>query len=88
MANTQKENDWRLSVPHDDLQGKMVIYEKFKPVGDWDHEHCEFCWEKISEYEGDEHCGYHVLESDAWICESCFNDFREKFGFIVIPNND
>ena len=86
MANTEKENDWRLSVPHDDLQGKMVIYEKFKPVGDWDHEHCEFCWNKFGEERGLLHSGYCTLDQYRWICEQCFHDFKDQFEWAVVDD--
>ena len=38
--------------------------------GGWDHEHCEICWETISQH--DQKHGY-VNQHDQWVCEQCYS---------------
>jgi hypothetical protein len=58
------------------------------PRPGWDHEHCTFCWAKFmpaGAQPGDPEIlteGY-VSEADRWICEGCFADFRDEFGWTV-----
>lgn len=40
----------------------------------WDHEHCEICWETISDYA--QPYGYKD-ENDHWVCEQCYNRYVE-----------
>lgn len=45
------------------------------------HNHCEFCWEKaLTNKPGEFYC---TEDYDCWICKECFEDFREKFNWIV-----
>jgi hypothetical protein len=58
------------------------------PTKDWDHDHCALCWAKFSKDE--------VLDAlrdglkierptnDEWICERCFADFSDRFGWSVV----
>ena len=50
-----------------------------------DHEHCEFCWMKFSEYEGDlrEGCVTTANGQEYWICPKCCKDFKRLFGWTV-----
>ncbi|MBE5811505.1 MAG: hypothetical protein E7318_11320 [Clostridiales bacterium] len=48
-----------------------------------DHDHCAFCWDKFAEYNGCLQEGYCTEAGNNWICEACFNDFRERFGWRV-----
>jgi hypothetical protein len=34
------------------------------------------------------HVGYTTPDEYHWICDSCFNDFREEFGWRVTPEAD
>ena len=79
------EDDWRRMGQEKYLMGVKLRYElQYRPYApNWEHEHCEFCGQKISPYEGDQHSGYCTLDSYYWICEQCFEDFREEFGFQV-----
>ncbi len=43
------------------------------------HEHCEFCWEKA---QTDNPCTFYCTEDMGyWICDECFQDFREMFNW-------
>ncbi len=56
---------------HDFLEGEKI--QSF-----W-HEHCEFCFEKAMT---DKACTFYCTEDlKYWICEECFNDFKEQFSF-------
>ena len=43
------------------------------------HEHCELCWNRFSEYEEDLQSGYYEIESKSWICKNCYDNFKELF---------
>jgi hypothetical protein len=55
----------------------------------WDHDHCAFCsakiWDRASgadEYD----CGYTTNDKYHWVCEGCFADFEDRFGWEVLPS--
>lgn len=54
-------------------------YRPFRP--DWEHDHCEFCGAKFSSEEDDLHSGFSTEDGYHWVCPSCFQDFREEFGW-------
>lgn len=79
--------DWRLTTYNDEWNGKTFELKTFKTEGRNDHEHCEFCWQKITDLpiEDVDREGY-VYEDfeigrSVWICKQCFADFKEKFDF-------
>jgi hypothetical protein len=39
----------------------------------WDHEHCGLCFQKISEYPGDQAEGY--FDCNDWLCVECFDKY-------------
>ena len=58
---------------HEYLEGEKIQHF-------W-HEHCDFCWEKALT---DKDCTFYCTEDmHYWICEKCFQDFREKFNWTV-----
>ena len=77
------ENDWRRMGQEKYLMGVELFYvcQYHAPRPNWEHEHCEFCFEKIAEYEGCQHSGYCTIDRCHWICEQCFRDFQEEFHF-------
>lgn len=77
-------NDWRLTNQAEYLFGKELKYQRYRPQSkDWDHDHCEFCGVKFSEFEDDLHTGYTANNGYYWICEKCFNDFKVQFHWSV-----
>lgn len=77
-----KKNDWRLLNQEDYLMNAKLKKSHYrKPSEKWDHDHCAFCWDKFSEKEEDLHDGYCTIGKKYWICDECFNDFKEKFNF-------
>ena len=81
--------DWRLQGQEKYLQNAELALEKYKKYReDWDHDHCEFCSAKFSEDIPDTfNEGYTTLDNYRWICENCFNDFKEKFNWKVVKKN-
>jgi len=68
--------------------------ELVEPRG-WDHDHCDFCWATFmsSEVAANDPeilgAGYTVAgteRSTLWICATCFDDFRERFEWIVVSD--
>ena len=53
-----------------------------------DHEHCELCWARFSDYEDDLHRGYYEEESQSWICPECFHTLENLFGWSSIVATD
>jgi hypothetical protein len=48
---------------------------------DWEHDHCQFCWAKFMEEDYPEVLqeGYATEDNYRWICEECFEDFKDLF---------
>ena len=77
------ENDPRLTNQKSYLFNVTLKYSRFMPSLDRDHEHCVFCWIKIpDEVDG----GYCTIDENYWICDRCFNDFKEIFQWKVQDN--
>lgn len=80
------DSDWRRNGQEKYLAGAELIFaEEFQPLSDkWEHEHCEFCWEKFSKADDDLHSGYCTADRKHWICSECFEEFREEFRWTVL----
>ena len=43
------KNDWRLQGQEKYLKGAILNFKKYaKYSQNWDHDHCEFCWTKLT----------------------------------------
>ena len=73
------EEDWRLNGQEEYLLGEKLLKIVFYHTNGSDHVHCDFCWAKFSEHEGDLREGYATFDGEHSVCEECFHDFREKF---------
>lgn len=71
--------DWRLTNQINYLYMLKLKKEAFKKTDRSDHEHCEFCFGKFSENQGDLHFGYCTHDGYHWICDRCFDDFKDLF---------
>lgn len=79
-----ENNDWRLQGQEKYLKNIDIYFKRYVKYSDrWDHEHCEFCGDKISEYEGDLHEAYCTEDEKFWICNDCYKDFKEMFNWKV-----
>ena len=52
---------------------------KFLKYDDDDHDHCAVCWARFSQFDPDLHFGYYEKDSNNWICEECYNSFKDLF---------
>lgn len=92
---TAESNDWRQTDQKAYLDKATFEHRPFTPPSDnphWDHEHCSFCWAKFMAKVPDSDPtvmaeGY-VSEDDHWVCDRCFDDFREEFEWTVVSPND
>jgi len=62
-----------------------LVHKKWESKSEeWDHDHCLVCLERISEYEGELHEGYCIRDKDTWVCEKCFNSFKDECKWKVV----
>ena len=73
------EHDWRLVNQINYLYKKKLERQPFFVSATRDHEHCSFCWNKFGELDGMLHEGYCTADEQYWICDHCFEDFKEMF---------
>jgi len=84
-----EDSDWRLLRGQEDyLKGKVLLHSRYHRYAknlNWDHDHCEFCWAKfmVEDYPDVLPEGYCTEDEYYWICEQCFKDFRDRFGWKV-----
>jgi hypothetical protein len=84
-----RDDDWRLTDQEKDLSGVQLFFRTWTQTRpDWDHDHCQFCWTRFGSEElkatqsGIEpvlRVGWTTANDYHWICETCFEDFRERF---------
>ena len=80
------ESDWRLFGQEKYLKGVTLMHRRWtQPSDSWDHDHCAFCWAKFMSdgYADALHEGWATPDAGHWICDTRFNDFRERFGWAV-----
>ena len=82
------DSDWRLRGQEAYLRGATLRWRAYQRYSlTWDHDHCEFCFDKFAETEqipDSLHEGYASLDQYRWICRSCFDDFHQQFGWNVV----
>ena len=86
-----EKDDWRLQGQENYLMGVTLVRRLYRqnPYNPkWDHDHCEFCWEKFSlvDSENTIQSGYASLDDYRWICPTCFEDFKNMFKWKVIDS--
>ncbi|MBO7464240.1 MAG: hypothetical protein J6T56_00110 [Bacteroidales bacterium] len=82
MAKQPEPDDWRRQGQETYLKGITLFHKSYHSQGkEWDHDHCEFCGEKFSETGDGLKDGYATADNYHWICNACFNDFKEEFGW-------
>ena len=68
------------------LDGLEFSKTLFKADESNDHEHCNICWSKISEYPEDIHEAYSAKQGMVWICPECFEKNRDLYHWKLIQN--
>lgn len=77
-------SDWRLQGQEKYLMGVTVKKSPYKIYREgWEHDHCEFCNKKFSLKDGDLHEGYTTEDYYRWICQECYEDFKEQFKWVL-----
>ena len=83
----KEDIDWRLEIYDGYLNGATFSLEKFVSTQINDHEHCMFCWQKITDLpiEDSDTEGYCTVDAETgqtlWVCKQCFNDFQKQLDF-------
>ena len=93
------QQDWRLTNQEKHLKERELIYTKFisdlpeeipegvDPRQYNDHEHCKFCHAKfMQDVDGGKYLthGYCTTDRYYWICETCYNDFKDMFHWKIV----
>jgi hypothetical protein len=79
--------DWRLRGQERYLGRARLRRAQYRPPSTaWDHDHCEFCNAKLADWVASDVLreGWQTEDEYRWICDACFEDFREQFGFEVL----
>lgn len=78
------KEDWRRQGQEIYLKGIKLVWKRYSRYRDgWDHDHCEFCGAKFTESGGPGVLteGYASDDNYRWVCNRCYEDFREEFGW-------
>ena len=79
------KDDWRLQGQEKYLLQKRLYFRKWAPRNkEWDHDHCEFCFEKFSAACDTLKEGYTTEDNSNWICFDCYRDFKDMFQWKLI----
>jgi hypothetical protein len=86
MANDQ--SDWRLLGQEKYLVGVPLQWAKWTVPDDnpdWDHDHCDFCWQTFMSSNSPEVLqeGYTTEDRRHWICLKCYEDFKDRLHWKV-----
>lgn len=91
--NMNERSNWRLTGQERYLIGLSLVHKKYRRYlqnSEWDHDHCAFCWAKFMVEDCPDvlHRGYATTDEYHWICEKCFEDFKEKFDWKVVEESN
>jgi hypothetical protein len=73
--------DWRLMGQIRYLFKRDFFYAYYEKDEDWDHHHCAFCTKRIDDQEKKFYC---TNDQYYWLCEKCYNDFKDMFQFRLL----
>ena len=61
-------------------------YRRYAKNAAWTHDHCEFCFATfmVEDHPDVLHEGYATEDNYRWICETCFDDFKDRFEWMVV----
>jgi hypothetical protein len=86
-----QDNDYRLEHHKEYLQGLALHWSLYRqPSATWDHDHCEFCWQRFAEptshYTDAEFWGYVASDGarEWWICKTCADDLKGRYEWEVV----
>ncbi len=77
-------DDWRIMGQEGYLLNCHLQYRTYsRDLCRADFLQCEFCWDKFDEDANHPKKAYYEPKGQYWICEKCFNDFKEHFHWTV-----
>jgi hypothetical protein len=80
-------SDWRMRGQMKNLKGVRLMRSKWVTLKEtWDHDHCAFCNKKFDA--STEELAYCTENYYHWICEDCYQDFKETFEWVVVDETD
>jgi hypothetical protein len=97
--------DWRYDTEYYSyligLDFKYKLFTSFYTAQNflWDHEHCEFCWQTITDQYNADNCndkkigidydtgGYVSTDDRHWICEACFDELKNAYDWKTQSEN-
>lgn len=84
-----QNDDWRLYKGQIEyLYKTSLLHHAYTPCNsNIDHDHCEFCMAKFGTNLDELNYGYSTVNNYTWICEDCYNDFKEMFKWNVMETN-
>lgn len=83
-SKTPSSDDWRRQGQEKYLNRVQLQFKQYRSYRlGWDHDHCEFCNARFSLFNDDLKRGYSSKGGYRWICENCFNDFKDEFNWRV-----
>ncbi len=78
------DSSQRLAGQEAYLKGAVLVKAGYAPFSArWEHDHCEFCWAKFSLRDGDLHEGYCTKDRYRWICQDCYEEFKDRLALQV-----
>lgn len=91
MHFSKQHDDWRITNQDRYLLDATLTWKTWSPRSDnpsWDHDHCEFCWQKISNLADPDFvpAGFCATDRHCWVCRQCYDDFKGRFRWIVTGN--
>lgn len=90
-------DDWRVMGQERRLAGATFVRKPYRVWTEtWEHDHCEMCARKFVESDSTREDSETVTAGFAavgrgpkgeddyyWVCDECFDDFRDRFGWKV-----
>lgn len=84
---TDDTNELWLQEKEKYLKNARLQWADYKmPKPTWDHDHCEFCWEKFMEggQGGTKASGYRLESEDVWVCKECFHKYQSRYNWTSV----
>ena len=79
----EESNKWfEWNLKSKTFLNNAVFEKRTYPISE-EHSHCEFCWDKFSGEEGDLKSGYYECKTRSWVCDSCYNIYKDFFHWKV-----
>lgn len=83
------EDDWRLLSANPETR-KHFLHRLFdRTICYDDYDQCDFCYHCFDEEdEAHPETAYYCTDTGSWVCETCFQDFKDHFGWTAEELNE